>query len=115
MPDAQLEMFQSAAVDALGKAESVLRAAELSDHEEDGWSADFAAMLVDGMGACLWFVRMGFKPPSSFASWLIRITSDRISLSSSHGDLNDAVDEAAGAVSDLEREWDRRLAQRTGG
>jgi hypothetical protein len=102
-------------VAALEEAERLLRAAQLSDNEPDGWSAEFAEMLADGMAACRWFVRMGFKPPGSFGYWLFRITEGQIWTLSSHRDLDAAVDRASSAVSELEREWDRQWAERTGG
>ena len=108
MPDARMAELQSAAVAALEEGEAVLRAADLSDHEEDGWSADFAELLADGMAACRWFVWMGFKTPGSFGGWLTRITMDRISPSLSHKALDDAVDRASSSLRALDQRWAER-------
>lgn len=112
--DARMEELQSAAVAALEEGESVLRAAVLSEHEEDGWSADFAEEVADGMAACLWFVRLGFRPPGNFGYWLFRIKEGQISMQSSHRDLDKAIDDASGALYYLDKEWERRSDERTG-
>jgi hypothetical protein len=109
-----MDDLRSAAVAALEEGESVLRAAELSDHEKDGWSPGFAKMVADGMSACGWFVEMGFKLPGNFGYWLFRIKEGRISMESSHRELDAAVDKASAALYHLEKEWDRQWAERTG-
>ena len=65
-------------------------------------------MLADGIGTCRWFVGMGFRPPGNFGYWSFRITEGRISMQSSHKELDDAASKASGAVCDLDKELDRR-------
>ena len=113
MSTPRIRELQSVAVAALEEAESLLRSAELSDHEEDGWRADFAKMLADGMSACRWFVGMGFRTPGNFGYWLIRASLDEISMRSSHEQLDDAVRKVSSALRELDKESERWWSQQT--
>lgn len=65
--------LRSAAMASLSHAESLLRSAELSDHEKDGWSADFAHELADTLAKCRSRVEGGLpSDPPNFGYWLSR-------------------------------------------
>lgn len=92
----------------LNESESILRSAELSDDEPDGWSPDVAGLLADGMAAARWFIRLRMKPQGSFANWLFRTAELSVDSEGfrTHGDLNRAVDDAIGAIQSIEKVWD---------
>jgi hypothetical protein len=108
------EQLRLAAVAALDDAESLLRRTDLSVDHEDGWTPDFAEKLADGIAACRWFVGMSFQTPGNFGYWLFRITEGRISMQSSHKQLDDAVSKASGALYEREKERDRQRSERQG-
>jgi hypothetical protein len=81
----------------------VLRRAQLSEHESDGWSAELAQWLADGMAAYRWIIHTRLMPPNKFGYWLFRTLELRVddSLHRDHKYLEDAVYAAGSAVDDL--------------
>lgn len=90
------------ALEALGRAESLLRSAQLADHESDGWSPGLAKELADAFGNARLWIETGVGPePRNLGYWVFRVLELSTDMRDEHKNLSVAAHEAGRAVERL--------------